>query len=79
MNNEYLFILDIAEVLQREHDTLKELAAKVYSRHAQLVELGQRFNTKIMPNEQAFFRPQSKEDTKTPASAVVRPVLGGLW
>ncbi|XP_071550876.1 uncharacterized protein [Panulirus ornatus] len=68
---------DIAEVLQREHDTLKELAAKVYSRHAQLVELSLRFNTKVVPNEQAFFRPQSKEDTKTPASAVVRPVLGG--
>ncbi|XP_045612695.1 nucleoporin p58/p45 isoform X2 [Procambarus clarkii] len=68
---------DIAEVLQREHETLKEVAAKVYSKHAQLFELSQYLNTKAMPNEQAFFRPHSKEDHKTPASAVVRPVLGG--
>ncbi|XP_042225676.1 nucleoporin p58/p45-like isoform X3 [Homarus americanus] len=68
---------DIAEVLQREHDTLKEVAAKVYAKHGQLVEISQRLNTQAMPNEHAFFRPQSKEDSKTPASAVVRPVLGG--
>ncbi|XP_042871749.1 nucleoporin p58/p45-like isoform X2 [Penaeus japonicus] len=68
---------DISEVLQHEHDTLKELASKVYTKHSQLVELGHRLNTSAMPHEQGFFRPQSKEDTKTPASAVVRPVLGG--
>ncbi|XP_069945129.1 nucleoporin p58/p45 isoform X3 [Cherax quadricarinatus] len=68
---------DIAEVLQREHDTLKEVAAKVYAKHSQLVEQSQRLNTKAVPNNEAFFRPQSKEDHKTPASAVVRPVLGG--
>ncbi|KAK3862375.1 hypothetical protein Pcinc_031761 [Petrolisthes cinctipes] len=68
---------DIGEVLQREHDTLKELAAKVYAQHAHLVELSQTFKTKTMPNEHAFFRSESKEDAKTPASAVVRPVLGG--
>ncbi|KAK4299615.1 hypothetical protein Pmani_028118 [Petrolisthes manimaculis] len=68
---------DIGEVLQREHDTLKELAAKVYAQHAHLVELSQTFKTKTVPNEHAFFRSESKEDAKTPASAVVRPVLGG--
>lgn len=68
---------DIAEVLQREHDTLKELASKVYSKHSHLVELGHRLNTSTKPNDQGFFRPQSKEDAKIPASAVVRPVLGG--
>ncbi|KAK7073407.1 hypothetical protein SK128_011232, partial [Halocaridina rubra] len=67
----------IAEVLQREHETLKEMAAKVYMKHAQLVELSQRLNTKIVVNDEAFFRPLSKEDAKIPASAVVRPVLGG--
>lgn len=68
---------DIAEVLQREHDTLKDLAAKVYSKHSQLVELSHLLKTKAAPSEQEFFRPYAKEDTKTPASSVVRPVLGG--
>ncbi|KAK8381029.1 hypothetical protein O3P69_008146 [Scylla paramamosain] len=68
---------DIAEVLQREHDTLKDLAAKVYAKHSQLVELSHHLKTKAGPNEQEFFRPQAKENTKTPASSVVRPVLGG--
>lgn len=69
---------DIGEVLQREHDALKELAARIYSQHAHLVELSQTLKTKTMPNEHAFFRSQSKEDSQTPASAVVRPVLGGM-
>ncbi|XP_064114269.1 uncharacterized protein LOC135220747 [Macrobrachium nipponense] len=68
---------DIAEVLQREHEALKELAAKVYAKHAQLVDLSQRLNTKTVPNEQAFFREQSKKSSEKPASAVVRPALGG--
>lgn len=68
---------DIAEVLQREHDTLKDLAAKVYAKHSQLVELSHHLKTKAGPNEQEFFRPLAKENTKTPASSVVRPVLGG--
>lgn len=68
---------DIAEVLQREHETLKEMAAKVYAKHSQLVELSHHLSTKATPNEQAFFRPQSKKDAYTPASSVVRPVLAG--
>ncbi|XP_068233157.1 nuclear pore complex protein Nup58-like isoform X2 [Palaemon carinicauda] len=68
---------DVAEVLQREHEALKELASKVYAKHAQLVELSHRLNTKTVPNEQAFFREQSKKSAETPASAVVRPALGG--
>lgn len=70
---------DIGEVLQREHDALKELAARIYSQHAHLVELSQTLKTKTTPNEHAFFRSQSKEDSQTPASAVVRPVLGGVF
>lgn len=68
---------DISEVLQREHDTLKDLASKVYAKHSQLVELSHLLKTKAAPNEQEFFRPLTKENTKTPASSVVRPVLGG--
>ncbi|KAG0722272.1 Nucleoporin p58/p45 [Chionoecetes opilio] len=68
---------DIGEVLQREHDTLKDLAAKVYAKHSQLVELSHALQTKAAPNEQEFFRPRAKENAKTPASSVVRPVLGG--
>lgn len=68
---------DIAEVLQREHDTLKNLAAKVYAKHGQLVELSHLLKTKTTPNEQEFFRLYAKEDAKTPASSVVRPLLEG--
>ena len=64
-------------MLQREHDTLKELASKVYAKHSHLVELSQLLKTKAAPNEQEFFRPQTKENIKTPASSVVRSVLGG--
>ena len=73
----FICFSDIAEVLQKEHEALKDLAAKVYSKHSQLVELSQRLNTKAVPNDQVFFREHSKKASELPASAVVRPALGG--
>lgn len=68
---------DIKEVLQREHETMKVLAGDLYNKHAQLVELSQRLNTRSRPAQEAFFKPLSKTSTSSQESVVVRALGSG--
>ncbi|CAL4064401.1 unnamed protein product [Meganyctiphanes norvegica] len=68
---------DIKEVLQREHETMKVLAGDLYNKHAQLVELSQRLNTRSRPAQEAFFKALPMAGNCSQDSAIVRALGSG--
>lgn len=71
------------EVLKREHEMVKMLAAKIYTLHNQLINFTSQSSNPDLPQPEALFKHGVHEEQPLGIShknsSIVRPALGGCY